>query len=230
MSPKLGRVLDGLERRYGKPVIGPASDPYEMIVLANCGYPASEAACARGFAALRSRVGLKPGDILRARPKTLVAAMRVGGIVPELRARRLREIAGAVTHEHGGDLRATIAAALPRAKRILKSFPTVADAGAEKILLFGRLSPIMAVPSNATQVPLRLGFGSAGKNWAAGYRSAQQALAAELAEAYEPRIRAHLLLKEHGQALCKRARPLCERCPVTRECDYFAAGASRKEP
>jgi endonuclease III len=80
----------------------------------------------------------------------------------------------------------------------------------------------MAVPSNATQVPLRLGFGREGASWAAGYKSAQQALSEELVEAFEPRIRAHLLLKMHGQTICKRTRPLCEQCPVTRDCAYFA--------
>jgi endonuclease III len=81
----------------------------------------------------------------------------------------------------------------------------------------------MAVPSNALQVPLRLGFGREGKSWAAGYRSAQEALALELSEEFEPRIRAHLLLKQHGQTICKRSRPECERCPVAGDCPYPAS-------
>jgi endonuclease III len=197
-----------------------------MLIVATCGYPASEAACAKGFAALRERVGMTPDAILRAPEKKLVEAMRAGGIVPELRAERLREIAGAVMREYGGDLRGALAVPVPQAKRILRSFPTIAEAGAEKILLFSRLAPVMAVPSNATQVPLRLGFGREGKTWAAGYKSAQEALAAELSEDYEPRIRAHLLLKQHGQTICRRARPACEKCPVAGDCPYFAAARS----
>ena len=112
VASRLARILDGLEKRHGKPRVGPASDPYEMLVVATCGYPASEPACAKGFAALREHVGVAPADVLRA-PK-------------------------------------------------------------------------------------------------------------ELVEAFEPRIRAHLLLKMHGQTICKRARPLCEQCPVTRDCAYFA--------
>jgi endonuclease-3 len=223
MTRRLARVLDGLEARYGKPATPRRpSDPYEMLILTNCGYPASESACAKGFAALRELVGVAPDEILRAPERKLVEAMRKGGIMPELRARRIRQIASAVVNAYAGDLRgALMAVPVAQAKRILKSFPTIADAGAEKILLFARLAPVMAVPSNATQVPLRLGFGTEAKSWAAGYRSAQEALAEELSEDFAPRMRAHLLLKEHGQTICKRARPACEQCPVSRDCAYF---------
>lgn len=222
VASRLARILDGLEKRYGAPRIGPASDPYEMLVVATCGYPASEGACAKGFAALRENVGVAPADILGAPRKKLALAMRAGGIVPDLRAERLREIASRVTHEFRGDLKGALAVPVSQAKKVLKSFPTIADAGAEKILLLSRIAPLMAIPSNATQVPLRLGFGCEGKSWATGYKSAQKALSEELIEAFEPRIRAHLLLKVHGQTICKRARPLCEQCPVTRDCAYFA--------
>jgi endonuclease III len=217
---RLARVLDELEAHYGELPAAPASDPYEMLVLLTCGYPASEIACAKGFAALRECVGIAPKDILRATDKKLALAMRAGGIVPELRAARLREIANRVAHEYGGDLRSALGRSVPAAKRILKSFPAVADAGAEKVLLFSRLAPVMAVPSNATHVPLRLGFGREGKNWAAGYKSAQEALSDELPVAFEPRIRAHLLFKHHAQILCKRSRPACDRCPVAPDCGY----------
>jgi endonuclease III len=226
MGARLERILAGLEERYGKPKTRRASDPYEMLVFMTCGYPASEAACAKGFDALTKRVGVAPTDVLRAPEKQLVEAMRAGGIVAELRAQRLREIAGTVVHEYGGNLKLALAGSHSKARKILKTFPAIADAGAERILLLSRLAPVMAVPSNAVQVPLRLGFGIEGKSWAASYKSAQKALVDEVSEDFEPRIRVHLLLKEHGQTICKRARPECERCPVTRDCAYFSSHAN----
>jgi endonuclease III len=225
MSPegrRLARVLDGLAELHGEPKTGARADPYAMLVAANCGYPASDAACAKGLAALKKSVGVAPAAILGATKRQLVEAMLAGGIVPALRAERLRAIARAVVDDHGGDLRRALVAAGPRARRILKTFPTIADAGAEKILLFARLEHVMAVPSNATQVPLRLGFGRDSKSWAAGYRSAQQALAALVEEDYAPRARVHLLLKKHGETVCKRAAPRCEVCPATKDCAYYA--------
>jgi endonuclease III len=40
-------------------------------------------------------------------------------------------------------------------------------------------------------------------------------------EKFDARIRAYLLLKRHGQALCKRTRPKCSECPVSASCAYF---------
>jgi endonuclease III len=41
----------------------------------------------------------------------------------------------------------------------------------------------------------------------------------------EPSIvqEAHLLLQQHGQTLCKRARPLCTECPLEPVCAYAHA-------
>ena len=220
-SPSLPRILDALEERYGAvKVRRRGDDAYQLLIYTNCGYPASEDACDKGFAALKATVGVSPQAIARATKPKLVAAMRKGGIVPELRAGRLREIAE-TTIELGGDLRGLLMQPLAVARRQLKKFPTIGDPGADKILLFTRTAPIAAVPSNATQVPLRLGFGDDGGSYAAGYRTARAALDDALPETFEARIRAYTLLKQHGQQVCKRARPACDQCPVTAECAYF---------
>jgi endonuclease-3 len=192
-----------------------------MILYTNCGYPATDASCTRGFDALKKEVGLRPDDILAARDAKLRDLMRLGGIVPDLRAARLKEIAALVKYKFGGDLRAVLKRPLSEAKKALKRFPTIGDPGAEKILLFTKTVSVAAVPSNCVHVPLRLGFGEEKKNYAASYRSAQQAIRAELPEECGALLRAYLLLKHHGQELCKRSRPLCERCPISSDCAYF---------
>jgi endonuclease III len=218
---RLARVLDALEKLHGAVRVPRAADAYDLVVRVQCGYPASEIACERGYAALASTVGTSPEALLRAPKAKLVAALRAGGIVPELRAARLKEIAKAAV-KLGGDLGAMLRQPLAAARRALKKLPTIGDPGADRILLLTRTAPIAAVPSNATQVPLRLGFGEEGGNYAAGYRSAQTALDAALPATFDARIRAHALLKQHGEQICKRSRPLCERCPVTSECAWFA--------
>ena len=37
------------------------------------------------------------------------------------------------------------------------------------------------------------------------------------------RARAYLLLKRHGQELCKASKPKCHECPVTSACAYTGA-------
>ena len=220
---KLARILDRLEKEYGKQKTTEPRDPYELVLYRNAGYPQSDANCSKGFAALKSQIGLKPADILRASDADLRAAARAGGMIPEARAQRLREIAARVESEFGGNLRAVLKGPLAEAKKALKKFPTIADSGAEKILLFTKTAPVAALPSNCLDVPLRLGFGHGSKNWAASYRSAQEEIRAELPEDCDAQIRAYLLLKRHGQEVCKRTRPLCEKCCVSGECRYFQA-------
>jgi endonuclease III len=229
-ASNLAKILDRLEKFYGKPkpphsilrTLTGKADPYEMILFTNSGYPATDASCTRGFEALKKEIGLRPDDILAAPDKKLSELMRLGGIVPELRARRLKEIAARVKHEFGGDLRAALAKPLPEAKKALKKFPTIGDPGADKILLFTKTAPMAAVPSNCVEVTVRLLSGETRKNYAANYRAAQEILRAQLPEDCTTLLRAHLLLKQHGQEICKRTRPLCEHCPVSSDCEYYS--------
>lgn len=220
---KLVKVLAALERFYGAPDPPYPTDPYEMILYNNCGYPATDASCAKGFDALKSEIGLRPDDILAAPDRKLTGLMRLGGIIPDVRAARLKDIAALVKHTYGGDLGAVLKKSLPEARKTLKKFPTIGDPGADKILLFTRTAPIAAVPSNCVHVPVRLGFGEEKKNYPASYRSAQEAIQAELQAECGALLRAYLLLKRHGQELCKRSRPLCESCPVSADCAWYQA-------
>jgi endonuclease-3 len=233
----LDSVLERLEQLYGPQKPAGPSDPYEMIVYVNCGYPATDVSCSKGFEALKREVGLKPENILEAPKAKLAKLMRLGGIVPELRAEKLKEIARIVKADLGGDLKAELnkwmleekkesGKGIRGAKNVLQKFPVIGEPGAEKILLFSKLAPVAAVPSAFVGVPMRLWFGETEKNYAADYRAAREILDAELPETFEARQRAYLLLKKHGQEICKRATPKCEICPLTGQCAYFQSKAA----
>jgi endonuclease-3 len=220
---ELGTVLEAMEKHHGKQIAAGPSDPYEMILFVNCGYPATDTSCAKGYEALKRDVGTMPEKILAAPKSKLVKLMRLGGIVPELRAERLKTIAKIVNEEFGGDLKWSLEKLMQEeekgagkgirlAKKALKEFPVIGEPGADKILLFSRLIPVAAVPSACVSVPQRILFDDEDKNYAAGYRSAQEAMAAELPETFDARQRAYLLLKRHGAEICKRTKPKCEVC------------------
>ena len=151
-------LLDQLEKFYGTQEPCWPVDPYEFIVWWQCGYPASDAACTKGWDKLKSEVGIEPGNLLAGTPRKLASALKAGGMVPELRALRLKEIAMRVKDEFGGDLRLPLAEPLSAVRKTLKKFPGIADPGADRILLFGGIAPIAAVPSNCTQVLVRVLF------------------------------------------------------------------------
>jgi endonuclease III len=221
-----GEILGRLESLYGNQKPCWPTDPYDFLVWWHCGYPASDAACQKGWEALNREVGTEPRRLLAAGAARLARALKPGGMVPELRAMRLMEIAARIQDEYGGDLRTGLAGPLTKARQALKRFPNIADPGADRILLFGGIAPVSAVPSNCPHVLVRIQRGRERENYGVTYREAQEAIDAEIPGNFDARTRAYLLLKRHGQTLCKRSNPKCDECPVNASC-AFAAGKHR---
>jgi endonuclease III len=219
-------LLDRLESFHGPQEPCWPVDPYEFLVWWHCGYPASDAVCARGWDALKKSVGIAPERILSAPEAKLATALKAGGMVPEVRAMRLRQIARRVEQEFGGDLRAALAGPIPKVRSLLKKFPGIADPGVDRILLFARVAPLAAVPSNCPHVLVRIQSGPEGKDYGATYRLAQSLIRDEVPEQFHARTRAFLLLKQHGQTICKRSNPNCGSCPVREHCAYFQERAA----
>ncbi|HLH07850.1 MAG TPA: hypothetical protein VKW78_11485 [Terriglobales bacterium] len=222
------KLLDKLEKIYGVQTPAFPTDPYEFIVWWQCGYPASDAACAKGWQQLKAQVGIEAGDLLKASPKILSGALRAGGMVPEIRAERLKEIARIVQDEYGGDLRAGLAGPISKTRKTLKRFPGIADPGADRILLFARIAPVAAIPSNCPHVLSRLLQGKDAYSYNTDYREAQEAISAAVPEKFEARSRAYLLIKQHGQQTCKRTNPQCGSCPISTDCAFYALSPQSK--
>ena len=199
------------------------TDPYLYLVWLHCGYPASDARCAKGWESLTSRIGVGVDRILAADSVALANALKPGGMVPELRAMRLKEIAERVLRQYGGDLSDGLRGlSVAQVRRALKQFPNIADPGADRILLFAGISPVAAVPSNCPHVLVRIQAGQERENYGLTYREAQRMIEDGVPATFDSRIRAYLLLKHHGQQICKSSNPKCDACPVAEGCALFA--------
>jgi endonuclease III len=217
---QLSSVVNQLEKFHGKPTKPMFASPLEMILWENVIYLADDKKRQVAFDALRERIGLSAAEILSAPPKALLEVTRLAGILPKQQLDKLRRIAQIVRDEFGGDLNAVLKQPLAQAKRALKKFPAIGEPGAEKILLFCEAHPILALESNGLRVLLRLGFGKEQKNYAASYRSVQEAVGVEIKKECSWLIRAHQLLRIHGQEICRRTKPICEKCPLAETCRF----------
>jgi endonuclease III len=222
-------LLNTLESFYGPQEPSWPTDPYQFLIWWHCGYPASDNTCAKGWAALTKSIGATPEKLLAASPEKLATALKAGGMVPELRALRLKEIAMRVKDQFGGDLGTALSGSLDQARKELKKFPNIADPGADRILLFARIAPIAAIPSNSPQVLVRILLGRERENYGVTYREAQEAIESQIPANFDARTRAYLLLKHHGQTTCKRTNPKCDQCPVSADCAFFS-GKHRGRP
>ncbi len=226
MARPVSAILDRLEAFYGIQAPAWPTDPYLFLVWWHCGYPASDGACAKGWESLNRETGVDPEQLLRVPVARLAKALKPGGMVPELRAMRLKEIAARVKDELASDLWGALRGPLSQVRQVLKRFPNIGDPGADRILLFAGLAPVAAVPSNCPHVLVRIRQGWERENYGVTYREAQQAIEAGVPQNLDARARAYLLLKRHGQEICKRTKPKCGECPLNGEC-AFAGGTHR---
>jgi endonuclease-3 len=198
------------------------TEPWELILWENVAYLADDGKRSEAMTVLRESVGIRPEEILTA-PQDQLLEVAGRGIVPEQSTLKLRKCAEIALREFSGDLRGILKQPLPQALKALKKFPGIGDPGAEKILLFCKKLPVLALESNGLRVLLRLGFGKEDKSYAATYRNVRVAVQDQVVSEFPWLIQAHQLLRQHGQELCRRTRPLCDRCPLARDCVDFMA-------
>jgi endonuclease-3 len=218
--PDFEKLIARLKRHYGAPTLPPAHGPLELILWENACYLLPDDRRAIVFEGLRKLTGLKAQAILKAPYEALFALAKMGGMRPEVRVERWHQIAELVVKEFTGDLDVILKQPFAKAKKALKLFPNIGDPGAEKILLFCGVYPGLALESNGLRVLNRVGFGREVKSYSATYRSTLDALEDQLPRDSVFLTIAYLLLRQHGQELCRRNAPICRACPATDLCSF----------
>jgi endonuclease-3 len=218
--PDFKKLIARLQRHYGEPKLPPARGPFELVMWENACYLLSDERRAAVMAGLREQVGLDPAAILEADREVLLRLAKMGGMRPETRVFRWREIARITLDQFDGDLDRILKEPYAVAKKALKQFPSIGDPGAEKILLYCGVGPGLPLDWNGLRVLTRVGYGRAQKNYGSTYRSVQEAVSAELPRSAAKKARAHLLLREHGKTLCRDKGPLCDKCPAADLCSF----------
>jgi endonuclease III len=223
----LQKVLTKLEAHYGPQNPPSVSDPFELVLFENVVYLLSDEKREAAFRMLEEEVGTSPVQILNASHDKLYKIAKLGGMLPEARVERFRKIAHIALQEFEGDVTTPLKGPLAKAKKALMKFPSIGEPGAEKILLFSRSHPVLALDSNGMRALQRIGYGEEAKSYSATYHSVQGAVQGELRPEYDWLIRAHQLLRRHGQQVCRRTQPLCQLCPVKAQCLYYKAKKNR---
>ena len=206
---KLARVVAALESMYGR-IAPQLTDPFEMILLENAAYLVDDARRMETFKKLRAAIGTTPAAILDHSRDQIAEVIAGGGMKPEMRAEKVMECARLARKIGLQSLE----------KKSLRKFPGVGEPLADRILLFTGAQTTLAPDSNALRALLRLGYGEETKNYATTYRSVLAATADELPDVAFAQ-RAHLLLRRHGQEVCKRTAPRCEVCAARAECAWY---------
>lgn len=218
------RVVETLKRVLEvRPV---PTEPLQMILWENIGYLIDDDRRAELFEAFRTSIGLNAAAIDAADEARLMPLARRGGMRPETRVARWRTIARIVLTQCGGDLEGALRSRpLAKARALLKSFPVIADPGADKILLFSGLAPQPSLESNGLRSLARLGFFEEQTSYDRSYRAAIRVLAEGGKVERAWLVDAHLLLRELGKTTCRRGEPICPACPLDELCAHAAVSS-----
>jgi endonuclease III len=222
-NTSLPAILTRLGAVYRLPE--PLTDPFALILWENIGYLIDDDRRRALMSEFHARVGETPAAISAAGFETLLDIARRGGMRPEARVERWREIARLI-EACGGDLAGALRdLPLAKARALLKRFPVIGDPGADKVLLFSGVAPRASLDSNGVRVLARLGYFPEQKSYDASYRAAIAVLSAEGVAGFEALRRAYRLLQAHGRALCKRGAPLCLGCSLDTVCAHAPVAA-----
>lgn len=214
----LSAVMNALRAQHDAPRPPPASNAFELVIWEKVAYLATDERRAAAFELLRRSVGLTPREILAAPRARLIDVLETGGIGAPERANNLRDAAELAVADGNGSLEPLCDLPLQDARRGLKRIRGISDPGAEKILLLTRRHAVMGLDSNALRVLTRLGYGRQAKSYSATYKSVTDAAAPELDGDIDRMVEANLLLRQHGQTICKTTRPKCSECSLIARC------------
>lgn len=218
---KLKQIIKKLVSYYGEPQAPKIVDPFQLILWENVAYLVEDAKREKIFGELKRRVGLRPVDILNASLDELDQVTKLSGMNSHQRSARLKESALIALNEFGGELKNAFELPTRKAIKALRQFPGIGEPGAEKILLFGRVLPVLALDSNGLRVLLRLGFGEEKKTYAGSYKSVREGVAHQCGDDIDELIETHQLLRQHGKTICKTSKPKCDQCPVNSSCWFY---------
>jgi endonuclease III len=225
---KLVAIVARLKKHYGAQPRPPATDAFGLYLWDRVGYLVDDDRRRVAFGRLEREIGLTPAAILAASPAKLLAIATSGGIEGHKRAAHMRTAAEMVVGELDGDLDAVLGRPFPEARRALRKLPMVADAGAERIILFAGAHPVLTLESNGMRVLQRIGYGESHRDYTRSYKTVIAAAAPEAKQHIEWLAEAHLLLRHHGKDVCKTSAPLCGVCIVRADCAFGSRTATTR--
>jgi len=214
LSRRALAIHQRLLESYGEPVWRHPLPPLDELVSTILSQNTNDLNRDRAYEALRLR--FPSWENVRDAPRrAVIAAIRPAGLANQ-KGPRIQKVLRQITRERGRlDLEFLHTAPPDEARRWLLSFNGVGPKTAAIVMLFSLDMPAFPVDTHIQRVSGRIGLRPA----KASAEQSHEILAGLFPpETYKA---AHLNLIRLGREVCQARRPACERCPVTRWCDYY---------
>lgn len=211
---KYAPVAAALEQLYGRKTFKP-HDGMDELVSCILSQNTTDANRDRAFDALKARYA-SWAEVAQAPLDELIETVRPAGLASAKAANiqaALREI-----YRQRGEYAIDFLQELPvaEAKAWLTSLAGVGPKTAAIVLCFGFGMAAFPVDTHVHRVGQRIGFLPEGISANAAHDVMEAVVPPDAYYAF------HLQLIYHGRSVCKARQPLCNRCPITAHCDYYA--------
>jgi endonuclease-3 len=174
----------------------------------------------RAYHALRAK--FSTWEAVRDAPTgQVIAAIKPAGLANQ-KGPRIQKVLRRLTEERG-ELNLNFLRELPtaEAKGWLVSLDGVGPKTASIVLLFALGKPAFPVDTHIHRVTGRLGLIPPKTSADKAHEILEDLVPPEWYHSF------HLNVIEHGRQVCKARRPLCERCVLQKQCDYFQGRRGR---
>jgi endonuclease-3 len=196
--------------------------PFERLVSTVLSQNTSREAAIRGFEGLRKRFRIVPQVLAEAEVDEIRECIKPAGLY-NVKAPRIRDLAGIIMDEYGGDLNNLCGLPMEVAREWLLKIPGIG---------FKTADVFLSLVCGRESFPVDTHIGRIARRWEmvkgnAGYE--QMKVAFEAVIPLTRRRDAHLSLIEFGRKICRASRPTCEQCPVYKACEWQDKGRYRSE-
>jgi endonuclease-3 len=219
-SAELQIIVSRLLDSYGEQAPPPTTDPFELVLFENVSYLVDDERRIKAFENLKTKIGLRPADILSATPGQFSSVAALGGSDKKGRVEKLLRAAEIVMNEYKNDLNSVLDRSDREALTVLKKFPSIGEPGAEKILMYGGRTDVLPLDSNGLRVLVRMGFANEHPDYSKTYRAVRAAVSGQIRRETDWLVQSHLLLRKHGQSRCTSKNPGCEECMLLSSCTF----------
>ena len=207
----LGRITLLLEKEYGIPRRARPGNPLDILIETILSQNTSDQNRDRAYQRLKTRFPHWE-DVLEAKTKPLVSAIRPGGLA-EQKARRIREILLWIRKQEGKlSLSFLRTMDSEEIKKTIGALKGVGPKTLHCLLLFGLRREAFPVDTHIHRIGKRLGF-------------IPERMDAEKAHEWmsplipkKKSLSLHLNLIRFGRSVCKARKPLCDVCFLSGEC------------
>ncbi len=191
--------------------------PLDELVLTILSQHTSDVNSIRAFDELRQRLPTWD-EVAHASLSEIAAAIRSGGLAVQKAPRIQAALRSIYAQHYDYSLDFLKDMSLEDARDYLTALNGVGPKTAAIVLLFALGRPTLPVDTHIHRVTQRLGLIGPKTTEAQAHRILEPLLEPNQMYTF------HIDMITHGRQICKAQRPLCEICPLQRECDYYQRG------